>query len=126
DAPASERGSLPDRRTRVRARPSRCLLPRARAAPARSHPARRSRRPNGCRSRSRSPFAGRPGLLGVELVRLDDALNELVPHDILVAELHELDAFDRTQDVLHLDQPRGLLARNVVLRYVAGIDDLRG
>ena len=68
---------------------------------------------------------GRPGLLGVELVRLDDPLHELVPHDVLVAELHELDAVDRAEDVLHLDQPRRLLARQVDLRHVAGDDDLR-
>ena len=43
---------------------------------------------------------GRPGLLGMPLVGLDDPLHELVPHDVLVAEVHELDAVDRRSRML--------------------------
>jgi hypothetical protein len=48
-----------------------------------------------------------------------------VPHDVLVAEADERDPVDRAEDVLHLDQPGRLLARQVDLRDVAGDDDLR-
>ena len=37
----------------------------------------------------------------------------------------ELDAVDAAEDVLHLDEPGALLARQVDLRHVAGDDDLR-
>src|SRR5436305_7397753 len=78
-------------------------------------------------STSTTPLAPplRPGLLGVQLVRLDDPLDELVPHDVLVAEADERDPVDRGEDVLHLDQARGLLAREVDLGHVAGDHDLR-
>src|SRR5581483_9773608 len=52
----------------------------------------------------RSAPARGSGLLGVPLVRLDDALHELVPHDVLVPEAHERDAVHRAEDVLHLNQ----------------------
>src|SRR6187399_722972 len=42
-------------------------------------------------TRPASTASRRPGLLGVTLVGLDDALDELVPHDVLVPELHEAD-----------------------------------
>ena len=47
------------------------------------------------------------------LVRLDDPLDELVPNDILVAELDERDAVHVGQDLANLDQPRGLVAGKV-------------
>ena len=59
------------------------------------------------------------------LVRLDDPLHEPVAHDVLVPEVDELDPVDRAEDVLHLNQPGGLLARQVDLRHVAGDHDLR-
>ena len=46
-------------------------------------------------------------------------------HDVLVAEADERDAVDLVEDVLHLDQARGLVARQVDLRDVAGDDHLR-
>src|SRR5918999_76032 len=64
------------------------------------------------------------GFLRVGLVGLHDPLHELVPHDILVAEPDEGDPVDRPEDVLHLDQARGLLLREVDLGHVAGDDDL--
>src|SRR4051812_16502045 len=65
-----------------------------------------------------------PGLLRVLFVGLHDALHQLVPDHILVVEADEGDAVDVAEDVLHLDQPGGLLARQVDLRHVAGDDDL--
>ncbi len=53
--------------------------------------------------------------LGVLVVGLDDALHELVAHDVLAAEAHELDALDRVEYVADHDQPRTLLARQVDL-----------
>ena len=50
------------------------------------------------------PLAGGARLFGVELVRLDDPLHELVPDDVLVRELDEADPVDRAEDVAHLDQ----------------------
>src|SRR5439155_19055548 len=76
-------------------------------------------------TRRTSPAPRRPRLLGVELVGLDDPLDELVPDDVLVPELHEPDPFDVREDLAHLDQPRRLLAREVDLRDVAGHDHLR-
>ena len=49
----------------------------------------------------------------MELVGLDDALHELVPNDVFVAEADERDPVERAEDVLHLDQARRLLARKV-------------
>ena len=57
------------------------------------------------------------------LVRLDDPLYELVADDVLVPEANERDPLDLGQDVLHLDQPRSLVAREVDLRHVAGDDE---
>src|SRR4029450_5523219 len=67
----------------------------------------------------------RAGLLGVVLVRLDDSLDELVADDVLVTEADEGDAVDRAEDVLHLDEAGGLLARKGDLRHVPGDDHLR-
>src|SRR3954451_2022914 len=128
-ARASARASLPARRTRARDLLPRPPRPRAHAVPA---PQRPTRRPL-CRSDSRSrpsPRCGslpplRAGLLRVLAVRLDDALHELVPDHVLVSEADEGDAVERPEDVLHLDQPGGLLAREVDLGHVAGDDDLR-
>ena len=51
------------------------------------------------------------GLLGVmSVVGLDDPLHELVAHDVVAAEAHELDALDVLEDVADDDQP-GLLRR---------------
>ena len=49
---------------------------------------------------------------------------ELVPDDVLVRELDEADPVDRAEDVAHLDQAGGLVARQVDLGDVAGDDDL--
>src|SRR5205814_3821786 len=67
----------------------------------------------------------RARLLRMQLVRLDDPLNELVAHDVLVAETDERDAVDRTEDVLHLDETGRLFSRQVDLRDVARDNDLR-
>src|SRR4051794_40760888 len=63
-------------------------------------------------------------LLRMLFVRLDDALHELVPDDVLVREADERDAVDGAEDVLHLDQAGRLLPRQVDLRHVARDDDL--
>src|SRR4051794_12288512 len=65
------------------------------------------------------------GLLRMLAIRLHDPLHELVPDDVLEAEADERDVVDALEDVLHLDQPRRLVARQVDLRDVAGDDDLR-
>ena len=43
---------------------------------------------------------------GVLVVGLDDPLHELVAHDVLAAEAHELDALDALEDVADHDQAR--------------------
>ena len=53
------------------------------------------------------------------VVGLDDPLHELVAHDVLAAEAHELDALDGAEDVADDDQPGLLLARQVDLGDVA-------
>ena len=120
------RGSRPARRTRGRARRRRC--PRAAStrrasstAPSTSTSLAAAVLDLDLDHRLRSVAR----LLRVQLVRLDDALHELVPHDVLVPEADERDAVDRPEDVLHLDQPRCLLARKVDLGDVARDDDLR-
>src|SRR6188472_3690729 len=126
---ASAHASRPARRMRARGLPRRCPRPPERGAQAPRRPPRRPR----CRfdSRSRpSPRCGslpplRAGLLRVLAVRLDDALHELVPNDVFVAEADERDPVERAENVLHLDQARRLLTRKVDLRDVAGDDDLR-
>src|SRR6185312_12784249 len=65
-----------------------------------------------------------PGLLRVMFVGLHDPLHQLVPDHILVTETDEGDAVDLAEDVLHLDEPRGLLPRQVDLRDVAGDNHL--
>ena len=68
----------------------------------------------------RSAAGARPPVaLGVRVVGLDDPLHELVAHDVLAAEAHELDVLDRVEHVADDDQPRLLLARQVDLRDVA-------
>src|SRR5262249_61763126 len=69
-----------------------------------------------------SPLRAR--LPRMQLVRLDDALNEPVSHDVLVAEPDECDPVDRAEDVLHVDEAGGLLAGEVDLRHVARPDPL--
>src|SRR4051794_18905004 len=66
---------------------------------------------------STAPDAGRRAL-GMVGIRLDDALHDLVAHDVLVAEVRDADALDPAQDLPHLDQSRALLARQVDLRDV--------
>src|SRR6476619_3302609 len=66
----------------------------------------------------------RGGALGVLVVGGDDALDELVPHDVLAAEVHELEAVDAPEDVVDHDQARLLVAREIDLRDVAGHDHL--
>src|SRR3954466_8279664 len=98
DARASGGGSPRDRRTRFRARPRGSPRPRERSerAPRRPPPRRRPRSGSPARSPPSSPALG-SGLLRVAFVRLDDALDELVPNDVLVRELDEPDAFDRAE-----------------------------
>src|SRR5215831_17641230 len=64
------------------------------------------------------------GLLGVLAVGLDDALHELVAHDVLMPEVNECDSVDGGEDLLHLDQPRRLVAGQVDLGHVARDDYL--
>src|SRR5579859_996739 len=128
DAGASARGSPPEGRTRCRAPRSRPPRPRAPAAPAPRPPARRPRCRFGSRPRSRPRSPRRTVAarrLGMAPVRLDDPLDELVADDVLVPEADERDPLDRPEDVLHGDEPRGLVARKVDLRHVAGHDDPR-
>jgi hypothetical protein len=61
----------------------------------------------------------------VQAVGLDDALDDLVAHDVLMTEANECDAVDPGEDVAHLDEPGRLLARQVDLRDVAGHDHPR-
>src|SRR5207249_6377741 len=65
-----------------------------------------------------------PRLLRVQLVCLHDSLDELVPDDVFMPEADERDAVDGAEDVLYLDEPGGLLTRQVDLGDVAGDDDL--
>src|SRR6188768_636782 len=106
DVPASGGGSRPARRTRFPAHPPRfppLRAPNGRAPP---RPPPRRRRRSGWPARSPPSSAPlRPGLLRVELVRLDDVLDELVPDDVLVREADECDPVDRAQNVLHLNEP---------------------
>src|SRR5262245_41754399 len=60
-----------------------------------------------------SALALRARALGVLPVRLDDPLHQLVPDDVLVAEADERDPVEGAEDVLHVDQPGGLVAREV-------------
>src|SRR6266705_2691764 len=112
--------------TRARRSPRRCRGARAsgRGSPAAGRTRVRARRRSLPRPRPSALTLG-AGLLGVALVRLDDALHELVPDDVLVAEADEGDPVDVAEDVGDRDQARGLLARQVDLRHVAGDDDLR-
>src|SRR6266487_3041698 len=107
-------------RVRALARLHRLRARRERARPRLPRPPRFR---SGCRPRPRpsAPLlpTRRAGLLGVALVRLDDALHELVADDVLVAELDELDAVDAAEDIAHLNQPGRLLARQVDLRDIA-------
>src|SRR5215211_1751538 len=64
-------------------------------------------------------------LLGVLVVRGHDPLNELVTHDVLAAEAHELDALDLLEDLADDDEPRGLVLGKVDLGDVARHDHLR-
>ena len=86
----------------LRCRARRPRRPRRRAPGGRARPRRPPRpRPRcGSRPRPRSPAALRARLLGVQPVRLDDPLDELVPDDVLVAEADERDPVDRAEDVL--------------------------
>src|SRR4029079_10615789 len=65
------------------------------------------------------------GLLCVQPVRLDDSLDELVADDVLVPEPDEGDPIERAEDVLYLNQPRRLIAREVDLGDVGGADHCR-
>src|SRR5262245_23171367 len=128
DGRASARASRPGPRRGARARPRRRLPRRARDATGRPQPPRRPP----CRSGSRSrltPTASLPtlrtGLLRVLAVRLDDALDQLVPDDVLVPEANERDAVQGAEDVLDLDQAGRLLAGQVDLGHVPGDDHLR-
>src|SRR3954451_22755384 len=58
----------------------------------------------------------------VLLVGVDDALHELVAHDVLAAEANEVDALEPLEDLGHDDEPRVLVAREVDLRDVARDD----
>src|SRR5262245_11174119 len=120
--------SRQDRRSAARGRPRRCPRPRARGARALRRPVGRPRSRFGSRSQPSATTSLptlRAGLLRVLAVRLHDALDELVTHDVLVPEADERDSFERPEDVLHLDQTRRLLAWQVDLGHVPGDDDLR-
>src|SRR5918996_1319299 len=124
-APASGRACARAARRRRPGRPPRRPRPRAPPGTPRRRPPRRPAGRSGCRSRRGSPAALRAGLLRMALVRLDDALDEHVTDDVLVAELDELDAVDLRQDAAHVDEARRLILREVDLRDVSGDDDLR-
>ena len=79
---------------------------------------------HGARRRSAGRSSG-AAPLGVLVVGLDDPLHELVAHDVLAAEAHELDALDLLEDLADHDEPGALVARQVDLRDVAGDDHLR-
>ena len=67
------------------------------------------------------PVGGRE-LLFVLAVGGDDALHELVAHDVLAGEVDELDVGDAVEDVAHLPEA-GRALRQVDLRDVAGDDE---
>src|SRR5581483_5185665 len=122
DGRASARASPSRRRTRSRAHPRRSPPRGARVRRARPHPSRRRPRRFDCPPPPRSCAVA---LVGVLLVGLDDPLDELVPHDVLVTELDELDPLDVVEHVANVHEPGALLARKIDLRDVAGDDDLR-
>ena len=64
-------------------------------------------------------------LLGMRLVRLDDHLHEFVTHDVLLAEVDELDAFDVREHAFGFDQPTSFPRRQIDLGNVAGNHCLR-
>src|SRR5215212_9350908 len=64
-------------------------------------------------------------LLGVLVVSLDDPLHELVAHNVLAAEAHELDALDLLEDLADHDEAGALVARQVDLGDVPRHDHLR-
>ena len=60
----------------------------------------------------------------VTAVRVDDVLDDAVPHHVARTELHELQAVDAVEDVAHLQQPGTVLAVGEVdLGDVTGYDD---
>src|SRR6476469_1584498 len=65
------------------------------------------------------------GALGAIVVGLDDALDDAVAHHVGAAEVHELDALGRGEDLADDHEPRTLVAREVDLRDVAGDDHRR-
>src|SRR5436305_14740450 len=67
---------------------------------------------------------GSRSLRGVVVCR-DDPPHELVAHDVLIAEAHEVDPFHVLEDLRHHHQARIVLARQIDLRDVAGHDHLR-
>src|SRR4029079_12459899 len=66
-----------------------------------------------------------PAPLRVDPVRIDDALHQLVPDDVLAVEQDEGEVLDVAQDLAHLDQTGALSAWQVDLRDIAGDDHLR-
>src|SRR3982750_346516 len=61
----------------------------------------------------------------VGFVRLDDLLDERVPHHVPVVEVHERDSLDVAHHFHRLGEPRLAAGRQVDLGHVAGDDRLR-
>src|ERR1044072_8392375 len=57
-------------------------------------------------------------------VRGDDALDELVAHDVLAAEPDEVNVLDRSENPRDLDQAGALIAVEIDLRHVTRHDHL--
>src|SRR5579884_200910 len=84
--------------------------------------------PSTSTSRSGTPFRRtelRSQPFGVLVVGRDDPPHELVTDDVLVAEVDEGDALDAVEDLVHDEQARLLVGRQVDLRHVSGDDHLR-
>jgi len=56
----------------------------------------------------------------VLIIRFDDVLYELMPHDITLIKVHEANAFHVAKNVAHFDQPRNPIGRKIHLGNVTG------
>src|SRR5436190_6431790 len=96
-------------------------VPRARAGATRrsqaASPWAGTRRPRASLTRTRSAVTARE-----RFVRFDNLLDELVPHDVAVVEVHERDAFDVADDLHRFHEPRRAALRQIDLRDVARDD----
>src|SRR5437016_14317701 len=59
-------------------------------------------------------------LLRLRLVGLDDHLHQFVTHDVLFAEVDEVNALNAGQYLLSFDQAAALARRKIDLGYIAG------